>query len=84
MNKAISYIAAVIGCLVYWILFTVILVSTGRSFEQLGILWQTVFLGLPLFTIWKLVTSLSKKTENKKIETPDDDSNLDNQKSTNR
>lgn len=73
MSKTTSYIVAVLACLAYGILFIVVLISTGRSFEQLGMLWKILFLWMPMVGIWKFVTSLAKKDENKKIEETKDD-----------
>jgi hypothetical protein len=61
MSKTTSYIVAVLSCAAYWILFIVILVSIGGSFDRLGILWKILFLWMPIVGIWKFVTSLGKE-----------------------
>lgn len=83
MSKTTSYIVAVLACLAYWILFIVVLVSVGGSFERLGILWKILFLWMPIVGIWKFVTSLAKKDENKKMEETKDDPKPKNQESSN-
>lgn len=84
MSKTTSYIVALLACLAYWILFIVVLVSIGGSFERLGILWKILFLWMPMVGIWKFVTSLVKKDENKIMEETKDDPKPKNQESPNR
>lgn len=73
MNKITSYIVAVLACIAYLILFNVVLALLGGNFERLGILWKILFLWMPIVGIWKFVTSLAKKDENKKMEEIKDD-----------
>ncbi len=73
MSKATSYIVAVLACSAYCMIFSFVLVYIGSGFDQIGILWKILFLWFPLVGIWKIVTSLAKKYENKKIEETKDD-----------
>ena len=73
MSKTTSYIVAILACLAYCFIFSVVLGFAGIS--KLGILWKFLFLWMPLVGIWKFVPSLAKKDENKKMEVTKDDLN---------
>ena len=73
MSKTTSYIVAILACLAYCFIFGVVLGFTGGSFDHLGMLWKILFLWMPLVGIWKFVTSLAKKDDNKKMEETKDD-----------
>ncbi len=73
MSKTTSYIVAILACLAYCIIFSFVLVYLESGFEQIGMLWKILFLWFPLVGIWKFVTSLAKKYENKKTEETKDD-----------
>lgn len=62
MNKTTSYIVAVLACIVYLVLFNVVLVLLGGNFEQLGVIWKILLLGVPILSLWRWITSLAKKS----------------------
>lgn len=61
MNKKKAYTIAALVCLAYLVLFVLILTLLGINIKQLGTFWKVLFLALPIFELWRRITSQAKK-----------------------
>lgn len=69
MSKPLSYFVAILACVVYIYLFIIILSLLGGDIQRLGAIWKLLFIGLPVMTIWGIITEKAKqKDEQKQIE----------------
>ena len=66
MSKPVSYLVAILACVVYIVLFVVIISLLGGDIQRLGAIWKLLFLALPIMTIWGVITEKAKEKEEEK------------------